>query len=165
MAESTLLFVEDTISSPHDEFPDTTAFVSGIFGVWTTPNGRHLLGFKVTPCLLQHVACYYREHNGVLTVEVWPRPRGFGLFDLPGGTKTMSEEEYAWVVGCSVEELSSAPTTSEDLSNLCIDTELLKRTDTPEPGATNTVGEGNTSTIPTEVNGTSRIFWMICIFT
>ena len=163
MAESTLLFVEDTISSPHDEFPDTTAFVSGIFGVWTTPNGRYLLGFKVTPCLLQHVACYYREHNGVLTVEVWPRPRGFGLFDLPGGTKTMSEEEYAWVVGCSVEELSSAPTTSEDLSEACIDTKLLKQTGTPEPGATDAKSEGSTSTTPAQVNGMLRAFCMIRI--
>ena len=164
-AESLLLFIEDTESSPHDNFPDTTAFVTSIFGVWTTPTGRHLLGIKVTPCLFQHIACYFREPNGVLTVEVWPRPQGFGLFDLPGGTETMTEEEYAWVLGCSVEELGLAPSTSEDLSERCIDTKLLKGTDTPEPGATETKGEGSTGTTPEEVNGMSHIFWMIPIHT
>ena len=93
--ESSLLFLENNMLSLHDEFPDTTVFVTGIFGVWTTPTNRHLLGFRVTPCLFQHIACYYRECNGSLTVEVWPRPQGLGLFDLPGGTETMTEEEYA----------------------------------------------------------------------
>ena len=79
------------------------------------------------------------------------------MFDLPGGTKTMSEEEYMWVLGCSVEELSSAPTTSEDLSESCISTKLLTQTDIPEPGATGTEGEGNTGATPTKVNGMSRI--------
>ena len=161
MAESSLLFVEDTASSPHDDFPDMAAFVTGIFGVWTTPTGRHILGVKVTPCLFQHIAFYFRERNGVFTVEVWPRPQGFGLFDLPGGTKTMTEEEYAWVLGCSVEGLGLAPPTSEDLSNQCIDTKLLTQSDVPEPVATDTEGEGNTT--PVEVNGMSHTFWVKCI--
>ena len=156
--ESSLLFIEDSASRPHYDFPDTTDFVTGIIGVWTTPTGRHLLGVKVTPCLFQHVACYYREHNGALTVEVWPRPPGFSLFDLPGGTKTMSEEEYAWVVGCSVEELSPTPTMSEDLSNNCIDIELLKQTDAPKPSATDTVDEGDKGMVLTEANGMLQFF-------
>ena len=163
--ESSLLFLENNMLSPHDEFPDTTAFVTGIFGVCTTPTNRHLLGFKITPCFFQHIACYYRECDGSLTVEVWLRPQGFGLFDLPGGTETMTEEEYAWVLGCSVEELGLAPSTSEDLSERCIDTKLLKKTDTPKPGATETKDEGSTSTTPVEVNSVSRIFWMMRIHT
>ena len=70
----------------------------------------------------------------------------------------MSEEEYAWVVGCSVEELSPTPTMSEDLSNNCIDIELLKQTDAPKPSATDTVDEGDKGMVLTEANGMLRFF-------
>ena len=41
----------------------------------------------------------------------------------------MSLEEYAWVVGCSVDDLSPVPMTAEEDSK-CIDTRLLRQ---PEP--------------------------------
>ena len=136
-----LMFFQNTALSCHDSFPDTDVFITKIYGLWTTPTNRHFLGAKITPDLFQRIAYFYREPNDTFSVEVWSRPNEISVDDLVGCPQ-MSWDEYAWVVGCSVDELSPAPTTQEE-DSACIDTRLLKQEEEPKPEADSSQSDGN----------------------
>ena len=126
-------------------------FVTKIYGMWTTSTNRHFLGVKITPGLLPHIAYFYRESNDTFSVEVWSYPSPDDLFDCP----VMSWDEYAWVLGCSVDELSPEPTTPEENSK-CIDPKLLQ-SEEPEPEACPAQSDSNVDKAAKDVIGESYL--------
>ena len=145
-SEPEIIFFQNTALSPSEVFPDTDVFVTKIYGMWTTPTNRHFLGTKITPGV-QRIAHFYREPNNTFSVEVWPCPIPDDSICCP----QMSLEEYAWVVGCSVDNLSPVPMTAEEDSR-CIDTKLLQPRQ-PEPSAYSTRSRGDVEKSTSGSNG------------
>lgn len=123
------LVIDTSFLDPHPLYPDISIFPTA---QWVA--GTFFLGSKVTPSETDadhFVVHYYRELDDAVVVEIWPRanaPRGIEE------TIEMSCAEYAWLLGCPVDDLSVTSAISEYESDQDTNTTLYQSTQEPSVG-------------------------------
>ena len=124
------VIINTSFLDPHPLYPDISSFLTA---QWST--GCFFVGSKVTPSDNDEdrfVARYYRElDNDAIVVEIRPSANAAGEIEE---MIEMSCAEYAWLLGCPVNDLSVTSAISESESDQFTNNTLYQSTEEPSAG-------------------------------